>query len=217
MPRFATALILCLVLQFSSFALQTGQGAGTSPSRAMANNEPTYLKLRNIKVGAETVHVKDFAFKRDAGVFTFHSGVFYFLEPVNGKITGAIFTGDANFALKPPLGVEQRNLAILTKGQPFDEQFSGAVFRFTDGSEEEIRKAAVTDTTAAGGDPSGLLAEVQEQLKRTLRENLTARLLEDVLSSQHGGKFVAFIKGTKYSPKMIYDIDPHGVSTYDPD
>lgn len=217
--RFATALILCLLPQLSCFAFQNGSspGAAASAARAMANNEPTYLKLRNIKVGAETVHVKDFTFKRDAGVFTFHSGVFYFLEPVNGKVTGAVFTGDASFVLKPPLGVEQRNLAILTKGQPFDEQFSSAVFRFTDGTEEEIRKAAAADTSPAGGDASGLLEEVQSQLKKTLRENLTARLLEDVLSSQHGGKFVAFIKGRKYSSKMIYDIDPHGVSTYNPE
>jgi hypothetical protein len=211
------ALILSTVIQPSSFALQAGPAAASSPSRTLANNEPTYVKLRNIKVGAEAVHVKDFTFKRDAGVFTFHSGVFYLLEPVNGKITGAVFTGDANFGLRAPLGVEQRNVAILTKGQPFDEQFSSAVFRFTDGSEEEIRKAAVANTSTAGGDASGLLSEIQDQLKRTLRENLTARLLEDVLSSQRGGKFVAFIKGSKYSAKMIYDIDPHGVSTYDPD
>jgi len=47
--------------------------AAPGAPRALANNEPTYLKLRNIKVGTETVHVKDFTLKREAGTFTFRS------------------------------------------------------------------------------------------------------------------------------------------------
>jgi hypothetical protein len=72
-----------------------------SAPRALANNEATYLKLRNIKMGQEVVHVKDFTLKREAGVFTFKNGAFCFVEPVNGKITGAVFLGDATFTLSP--------------------------------------------------------------------------------------------------------------------
>jgi peptidase M1-like protein len=181
-----------------------------SAARAMANNEATYVKLRNVKIGGEAIHVKDFVLKRDAGVFTFRSGVFSLLEPVNGKITGAVFTGDGSFALTPPIEVEQRNLAILTRGQPFEEQFSSAVFRFTDGTEEELRKGSVAETSPAAGDPAKLLSDIQDQLRKKLRDNLSARLLEDVLSSSRGGKFTAYIKGKKYSDKMVYDVDPHG-------
>jgi hypothetical protein len=184
----------------------------TSPAtpRSLANNEPNYLKLRNIKVGTETVHVKDFTLKREAGTFTFRSGAFQFVEPVNGKITGAVFVGDGSFVLVPPIELERRNLAILTGGQPFEERFSSVVLRFTDGSEEEIRKAATGDNSPIGGDPGGLLGDVQQQLKKKLKENLAARLLEDVLSERPGGKFIAFIHGKKYSDKMVYDVDPHG-------
>jgi Peptidase family M1 domain len=178
--------------------------------RALANNEPNYLKLRNIKPGTETIHVKDFTLKREAGTFTFKSGAFQFVEPVNGKVTGAIFVGDGSFVLIPPIELERRNLAILTGGQPFEERFSGAVLRFTDGSEEEIRKAGTGDSSPIGGDASGLLGDVQQQLKKKLRENLAARLLQDVISERPGGKFIAFIRGRKYSDKMIYDVDPHG-------
>lgn len=213
MSRTTIAVILLVLLSGSLSAALPVQGGDPG---ARANNDPTYVKLRNIKIGPESVHVKEFTLKRDAGTFVFHSGVFSLLEPVNGKITGAVFTGDASFVLKPPIEVERRNLAILTRGQPFEEQFSEAVFRFSDGTEEEIRKAALSGVSQAAGDAPGLLAEVQEQLRKTLRENLSARLLEDVLSSQRGGKFIAFIKGKKYSSKMIYDIDPRGVATYDP-
>jgi hypothetical protein len=178
--------------------------------RALANNEPTYLKLRNIKLGPETVHVNNFTMKREAGTFTFKSGAFQFVEPVNGKITGAVFVGDGSFTLTPPIELERRNLAILTKGQPFEEQFSSCVLRFTDGSEEEIRKGGTTDNIPGGGDAAGQLDDIQRQLKKNLRQNLAARLLQDVMSQHRGGKFIAFIKGKKYSDKIVYDVDPHG-------
>ena len=125
--------------------LAGAQAAAPAAPRALANNEPNYLKLRNIHLGQETIPVAGFTLKRDAGTFVFKSGAFYLLEPVNGKITGAVFVGDATFALTTPTPVEQRLLGILTKGEPFEEQFSSAVFRFTDGSEQEIRKAAASE------------------------------------------------------------------------
>jgi len=211
-------VLLCLPAATGAQTLETRPAQpAAQPARALANNEPTYLKLRNIKLGEEVVRVNNFTLKREAGTFTFKSGTFHFLEPVNGKITGAVFLGDAGFILAPPIEVERRNLAILTKGQPFEEQFSHAVFRFTDGSEEEIRKAAVADKTPESGDAAGLLSDVQQQLKKKLHDNLAARLLEDVLSSRPGGKFTAFIRGKRFSDKMVYDVDPHGGELVQPE
>jgi len=199
MKRFS----LCFIA-LASFAglsrAQTPQSTAAPPApRALANNDATYVKLRNIRVGEDTIPVKDFTLKRDAGTFLFKSGAFYLLEPVNGKITGAVFLGDAAFALTPPIEVERRYLSILTRGQPFEEQFSGAVFRFTDGTDEELRKASTKSSAPASGDANALLNDIRNQLRKKLRDNLDARLLEDVLSSRRGGKFEAFIKGKKYS------------------
>jgi Peptidase family M1 domain len=208
---FSALFCLCVCLAGTASAqAQQAASPGGGP-RAMANNDAVYVSLRTIRVGTETVQVKDFTLKRDAGTFLFKSGSFYFLEPVNGKVTGAVFIGDATFSLTPPTPVEQRYLSILTNGQPFAETFGSAVFRFTDGTEQEIKAAAAKDAAPAGGDANGLLDDVRQQLRKKLRTNLDARLLEDVLSSQQGGFFAAFIKGRKYSDKMIYQIDPHGV------
>jgi hypothetical protein len=190
------------------------------PARALANNDSIYLALRNIKVGQEAIPINPFRLKRDAGIFIFRSGTFYLLEPVNGKITGAVFIGDAALSLTPPLEVERKYLKILSKDE-FVEQYNTAVFRFTDGTEEEIRKAAAKDGSGVPPSPAGEAADqlknVQQELKKRLRENLDVRLLQDVLSSQPGGKFVAFIHGKKYSGKLIYDVDPQGVVSYVPD
>ena len=182
--------------------------------RQLANQDPVYQKLRTLGVSSEQINVQEFTLKRDAGTFVFKSGTFTLLEPVNGKITGAVFHGDATFTVVPPIEVERRNLAIFTKGKPFEEQFNSALFRFTDGTEEEIRQASIANAAAAQGDAAGLLKEVRQELKKRLKQNLDVRLLRDVLSSGPGGKFIAFIKGKRYTSKFIYDVDPFGVVIY---
>jgi len=85
---FSMVVALALTAPAGSQTLETRppQPAPGVP-RALANNEPTYLKLRNIKLGTETVRVTNLTLQREAGIFVFKSGVFQMVEPVNGKIT----------------------------------------------------------------------------------------------------------------------------------
>src|SRR3954454_19295226 len=116
MSRYLLTTLAFLVFGIAGSA-QTLESRPSQPAtistapRALANNDPMYLKLRNIKTGPETIHVNNFTLQREAGVFTFKSGAFTFVEPVNGKITGAIFVGDGTFVLTPPIELERRNLA----------------------------------------------------------------------------------------------------------
>ena len=70
--------------------------AADTPSPA-ANSDPTYQQLRNLTLGGEAVKVTNFVLKRDAGRFNLRSGTVCFVAPVQGKVTGAVFTGDGNF------------------------------------------------------------------------------------------------------------------------
>jgi hypothetical protein len=223
MRRIVAFVLFCVLVnalaqgQLKTRTDQTQQPSEDEPAAgAKANSDPLYVQLRHITLQSEAIPVKDFTLKRDVGTFVFKAGAFHLLVPVNGKVTGAVFTGEATFSLKPPIEVERRYLSTLTKGQPFEEEFSGAVFRFTDGTEEEIKSAAAKDAGPASGDPHGLLSDIQQQLRKKLKENLDVRLLQDVMRDEAGGKFVAFIKGKKYSDKEIFDVDPHGVVTYLP-
>ncbi len=74
---------------------------------------------------------KALVLKRDAGKFVLN-GVLTFLAPVNGKVTGDVFFGKGSFELIPPIEVERRSLAELTKEPALHEEFDQAVFRFTD-------------------------------------------------------------------------------------
>src|SRR3954452_21075223 len=114
------------------------------------NTHAAYKALRNISSG-ETFQVKDLQLKRDAGLFNL-TGSLVLLAPVNGKVTGAVFFGKGTFSMVPPLEVEKKNLAILTKEAGVHEEFNKAVFRFTDGTDQEIRKQFQTGGSS-GGDP----------------------------------------------------------------
>lgn len=185
------------------------QAPAPTAAPARANTDPTYQQLRNASLGSEAVSVSNFALKRDAGVFTFSSGNFCFLTPVDGKVTGAVFVGDGRFAISPSIPSEARMLSLLT-GQPdFEEKFSQVVLQFTDGSYEEIKKAS--SGSAGVSCPATLLSDTRDFLRSRLNYNLAGRLLQDVLSSRPGGFFFAHIRGQQVSGKMFYIVDPYGV------
>jgi len=182
--------------------------AADSP-RVGPNSDPTYQQLRNLTPGGEAVSLSNFTLKRDAGTFHLRSGTVCFVAPVQGKVTGAVFMGDGNFVLDPPLESERQSLKLLTKESEFSENFSQAVLRFTDSTYDDIKQGG---SAAPGGCDAGLLKDSQNTTRHKLKFNLEARILEDVLSPEPGGLFVAFIRGKRYSDKELYQIDPNSGS-----
>jgi hypothetical protein len=178
------------------------------------NSDPIYQQLRNIGLSSEAVTVKNFELKRDAATFHLHSGTVCFVTPVNGKVTGAVFVGEGNMVLNPPSLDEAKSLKLLTKENEFSENFEHLVLRFTDSTYDEIKKSGAP---AAGSCDSGLLQDSQHTTRKKLRTNISARILEDVLSGGPGGLFVAFVHGKRYNSKLLFMIDPNGAWHAAPD
>ena len=205
MPHFARCVSLCLTILLI-FALPLFAADAPAPGH---NSDPAYQQLRNLTLGSESVGVSNLTIHRDAATFHLRSGAICFVAPVAGKVTGAVFVGDGNFILDSPLPSERASLRLFTGESEFSENFSQAVFRFTDSTYDEIKK---TGGSASGGCDAGLLKNSQDAMRhdRILKWNLEARLLQDVLSSEPGGFFLAFIHGKKYNGKEVFAIDPHG-------
>lgn len=193
-----SAVACCLI--FSPIALHSETPA--------PNSDPTYQQLRNIGLSGEAVTVTNFELKRDAASFHLRSGIVCFVTPVQGKVTGAVFMGDGSMDLDPPIPIEKSSLKLLTKSDEFVEQYEHLVLRFTDSTYEEIKKAG----TRGGSCDAGLLHDSQNATRHShfMKYNLDARILQDVLSTDPGGLFVAFVHGKKYNGKELYVIDPHG-------
>lgn len=193
---------------FSSLlvVVSTGPAAWAQNAAPGPNSDPTYVALRNLTLGGEAVGVNNLELKRDAGTFHLRSGTVCFVAPVNGKVTGAVFAGDGNFVLEPPTASEKNSLKLLTKENEFSENFSQMVLRFTDSTYEEIKKSG---SAGASGCDAGSLKDSQHTMRHKIKDNLEARILEDVLSTEPGGLFVAFIHGKRYNGQELYSIDPH--------
>ena len=194
----STTLVLTAVSLSRGFAY--AQNAAPGP-----NSDPTYQALRNITLSGEAVSVSNFELKRDAGTFHLRSGTICFVAPVNGKVTGAVFNGDGNFVLDPPQESERKSLKLLTREDEFSENFEHMVLRFTDSTYEDIKKGG---NAGSGGCDAGLLKDSQNVTRHKLKNNLEARILEEVLSSEPRGLFVAFIHGKRYNGQELYEIDP---------
>ena len=207
------ATLTTLLLASASFngGIARAQNAAPGP-----NSDPTYQALRNITLSGESVSVSKFDLNRDAGTFHLRSGTVCFVAPVNGKVTGAVFTGDGNFVLDPPTAAERSSLKLLTKSDEFSETFERMVLRFTDSTYDELKKAG---TSASGGCDAGLLKDSQHVVRHNqeFRYNLDARILADVLSPTPGQLFVAFVHGKHYNDKELFFIDPHGAPQVAPE
>lgn len=169
------------------------------------NSDPTYQALRNLTLGGESVSVNNLELKRDAGTFHLRSGTICFVAPVAGKVTGAVFSGDGNFVLDPP-DSEKKMLKLLTKENEFSENFSQMVLRFTDSTYDDLKKSG---SGGASNCDAGPLRDSQHTTRHKLKTNLESRILEDVLSPEPGGLFIAFIHGKRYNGQELFSIDPH--------
>ncbi len=208
MRHISTVIRITAVVCFLSFAMH----AQTAP--AGPNADPLYQQLRNIGLGAEAVTVNNLDLKRDTATFHLHSGTVCFVAPVQGKVTGAVFVGNGVMNLDAPNQDEKKSLRLLTKEDEFSENFEHLVLRFTDQTYEEIKK---TGTPATSSCDAGLLQDSQHITRKKLHTNISARILQDVLSDKPGGLFVAFINGKRYDGKMLFMIDPNGAWDAAPD
>jgi hypothetical protein len=207
--RGALLGLVCLLLLISiSYAAE--------PALQTPNTDPAYQKLRTIGLSGEAVTLTNVELKRDLGILTFKSGTLYFLAPVEGKVTGAVFIGSGTFSLTPTSVAEKRSVALLAKEGAINETFESVMLRFTDGTYDELRPKG----SAAAGDNARAADAIKDNLEllrkdRIIRYNLSARILQDVLGRGPGGLFYAFFKGGRYEDREVFAVDPQGVTMLD--
>src|SRR6201981_235017 len=92
--------------------------------------------------------------RRSAAQFYFEHGKLTFLAPLDGRITGAVFSGRGHVLAAPRDPVEKQQMGRFLGSPVLDQAFGSAYLRFTDGTADELllefRKRSLapqTDTT----------------------------------------------------------------------
>ncbi len=189
-----------------------------------ANSDPVYQQLRQQAKGLQDfagayATVNNLILKKESATFELRSGEIYFLAPVEGRSTGAVFIGDGELTLTPPTEGERNHLKIFVDEPTLNEKFSNLVLRFTDKTFDEI-KASGNATLGTGGPQAGrardLFRENQQLLRKRLRDNRELRTLADLYSPERPGFFNAFIDGKRFN-KLVYIHDPLGIPEVSPE
>jgi Carboxypeptidase regulatory-like domain/Peptidase family M1 domain len=188
-----------------------------------ANADPVYGQLRTLadspQAFSDYAQVNGLVLKRDAATFTLRSGELYFLPAVAGRVTGAVFLGDGEFSLTPPVAYEKHNLSILTGEPSITEQFTKLTLRFTDKTFEEV-KASPQAKMGTGGPQAARAREIfrdnQTLLRKEFRSNAEMYALIDLYTPERPGFLAAFIEGKRFS-KLLFEIDPLGLSSVSPE
>ena len=136
-PRKFAALIFTLTLALVPFAKSSAAAGGTISG--------TVTDPKGAVVVGATVTVTDAAGQQaHAPVQTDAQGRYKVegLPAVEGRVTGAVFVGEGEFSLTPPVEYEKHSLSLFTGEPSITEQFTKLTLRFTDKTYEEIKASA---------------------------------------------------------------------------
>lgn len=196
---------VCLVLNFSWASNQ---------SDSMAD---LYERIKNLSYDEnEAAEVESLVLKRDVANFYLNRGRIHLAESFEGKIIGAVFSGEGIFEFSPPLEIERDQLKRFTDRDSLREEFSELCLLFTDSTAEEL----MHKVSFLKKDPSRNAKSMgKDRVEQCLHEtgfNLWTRTLADILadSSQgvsgpdrNEGLFYADVK-TRELGRLFFTFDP---------
>ncbi len=193
-------------------------------SSQKGNQDPIYQSLRQLGksdqdfAGSYAV-VNNLQLKRDAANFNLKSGELYFVTPVENRVTAAVFIGDGEMTVTPPMEAEKNSIKIFTGEGGITESFNRLVLRFTDKTYEEV-KSSPNATMKTGGPQASQARSAyhdnQDLLRKQLRDNREGRTLYDIYNPAGAGFFTAFINGKRFN-KLLFIIEPFGVPRATPE
>ena len=193
----AATLLLC------SLAVAASAGQAEEPTGLT----DLYGRLREAEL-EYAGRIGDKELSVDRFEFTFEEGELYLLEPVAGRITGAVFLGDGHVRLEPPDAVERHNIEKLTGEQVFEDRFDRAIFRFTDDTGERLRALAERVGRGNGGRATDRYRDRHKDVFEQRLFNLDARIAFDLLQPESdSGFFTAQIDGKDHD-WFEMEIDP---------
>lgn len=128
----------------------------------------------------KAAHVENLRLERDRIHITLIDGTIQFTTPAAGVVFGAAFKGRGRVEVAPPNAAEARQLALFTKQNSLNLEFSEATFSFTDGTFEEVSQQV--KWTNASDNSLARLYQERQQTREDLDAEIEPRIFEGMLS-----------------------------------
>ena len=163
------------------------------PALDLSDPRALYQALNDLKLDATHVYsVKDLTFRRDAFRFGLTEGSLAFFQPIDGRITGAVFFGRGHIAGSPRDPGERRSLSRALGVPILDQTFTSAYLRFTDDTAAELLHQIETGDSEVATD-SAFAAKWAQPLA-SFAPSHSLRIMEDLLSSDPKPYFYALLR-----------------------
>lgn len=200
-PKTPSLIVVCLL-----FILHLGAVAAFGQDGPGAKEKELYNQLKTFTLTGSPIEVKGVVLKRVRAQITLNGQV-YLSQPVNGKVTGAVFIGDGTFVGETPADdFERENVKRLIGSDSIQSDFKTAVFRFTDETAAQLGQTAPPGPEPANDRAQKLARETDERILRETGANLPARLAISMLNLEKPGFFFAsFDGGRRGRFSMILD------------
>ena len=195
------------VLVFVGFLMTWGAELG---AQAEPNSWETYRTLGEA-VPVAGHQVDNLVLRRDVAELRLIRGTVTFLPPMLDRVVRGVFSGERDFVLQPEDPQEIDYLKRLLGEERVTDRFEQAVFRFLDGSYEEM--TGVSASAAPDFKSLGILKDLRKCLRRRTEQpgsllesliagdkvkNLEAEILMDLLNGTEGF-FDAYLFGKRFS------------------
>jgi hypothetical protein len=181
------ALALLPVLVFSptaSHASPAFQAAASDLPAQNASGDPRalYQALNALRPDGEHVYtIHELNLRRDVVNVRLIQGKLAFFQPIDGHVTGAVFTGHGHIFATPRDRGERHSIAQFLGVPMVSQDFRRAYFRFTDDTASEIRQQLSSPDTSEAADPQ--FAENWANVVSSLNPWNSLRVMLDLLSN----------------------------------
>ncbi len=168
---------------------------------AAAQDSPRdlYHALNALRVDGHRVYfLREVELHRGVLSFHFSEGKLAFLEPLEGRVTGAVFTGAGRIIAIPRDPVERGSLAKFLGAPLLDQPFSRAYLRFTDQTAQELQERLGKAGAEPAEDP-GFAADWNVAVAE-LAPGHSLRVMEDWLAVEPEPYFCVRIVGDLTGP-----------------
>lgn len=145
-----------------------------------------------------TYYVRELVLRRDAVRLFLTEGKLAFLQASEGKITGAVFTGQGRVIAVPPDPTERRSLARFVDTPLLDITFNRAYMRFTDNAAQELLEQINSTEKKPAADPT--FAQEWDSTIAALNPWHSLRVLTDWLSNNPLPYFYAGVQTQSHGP-----------------
>jgi hypothetical protein len=167
---------------------------GSTPGEA----DEILAQLSKIRLDKKQIHsIRDITLRRDVLTIALNRGTIAFLEPVNGKVTGAVFIGSGEIVAIPPDAIERQQVSRFVGTPILNDAFETAVFRFTDATYDEIQKEIAQHAVEDVSPEDAARFDVWDTAIGRRSAALNLRFVADFLEPPGEPFFLAELNGAK--------------------